>query len=639
MSTHSGALHLLRSQRFLPLYLTQFLNAFNDNLFKNAFIISVAFGGMPVFGLPPEQVVALSGGVFILPFFLFSAWAGQIADRYDKSKVMQWVKIAEVGIMFVALAAFVWHWPELNLIVLFAMGIHSAVFGPCKYSILPQLLEERELVAGNALVEQGTYLAILLGTLLGGLLVAQPQGGLWVGIAALGTAFVGAWVARFIPSAPPSEPRPAVTFDPIRPTLEILRLTTKVRSVFLSILGISWFWLFGATFLALFPPYTKDVLHGDETLATLFLALFSLGIGIGSMICERLSRQRIELGLVPIGAMGISLFTFDLFLVGTPWTLENAPVGLLAFLSTFSGARIAADLLMLSISGGFLIVPLYTMMTWRTAPEARSRVVAGNNVINAMWMVLGAVGLTLALGAGFGPTDLFLALSIGNAAVALYMYSVVPEFVLRFSAFVLSNVVYRVRVIGAEHIPVDGSALLVCNHVAYVDWLLLAGGVRRPPRFVMDRGIYEMPAFHWLFRMGRAIPIVSRKVDAALVERAMDAVSEELRDGGIVAIFPEGSLTRDGEVAQFRKGVEEILRRDPVVVVPMALVGLWGSFFSHKDKLVLRKPFRRWWSRVTLVIGPPIPPQEVTADSLRAAVLALMPQDDNVVGAAPTTGH
>lgn len=614
---------LLWTRRMGPLYATQFLNAFNDNLFKNALVLDIAFRGESVFGLEAAQVVALAGGVFILPYFLFSALAGQLADRVDKAALMRWVKVAEVPIMGTALVGFAAGLPELNFVVLFAMGTHSAVFGPAKYSVLPQLLEERELVAGNALVEQGTYLAILLGTLAGGILVAQPGGGVLVGAVAVGASLLGVASSRFIPAAPPAGAVPRGAWEPIGPTVQVLRLARRVRSVWLSILGISWFWLFGATFLALFPPYTLDILSGDQTLATLFLALFSVGIGIGSLVCERLSRHRIELGLVPVGALGLSVFTFDLFLVGTPWQPSAGPLGVLDLLARPMGLRIAVDLLLLSVAGGLMIVPLYTMMQWRTEPAARSQVVAANNVVNALFMAVGAVTLAVALGAGATPPQVFLALSIGNALVAVYMYTVIPEFVLRFLAFVLSNVVYRVRVIGAENVPVDGACVLVCNHVSYVDWLLLAGGVPRPPRFVMDRRIYHMGAFHWLFRQARAIPVVSRKEDAALVDRAMDLVSEELRNGGVVGIFPEGALTLNGDTARFRKGIEEIVARDPVPVVPMALVGLWGSYFSRKDGAALRRPFRRFWSRVVLVIGPPVAPAALTADGLHASVLRL----------------
>ena len=619
----TGGFALLGSPKFAPVYWTQFLGAFNDNLFKNAMVMGITFGGIRVFGLPPEQVVAMSGAVFILPFFLFSALSGQLSDRYDKASIMRWVKAAEIAIMLVGLAGFASGHYELLMIVLFAMGIHSTVFGPCKYSILPQLLEPAELVTGNALVEQGTYLAILAGTIAGGVLVNMPGGAWIVGVGTVVTAGVGLLAAQRIPSAPPSA-QVALRWEPVGPTIEILKLTAKVRSVWLSVLGISWFWLFGATFLALFPVYTKDVLHGNETIATLFLALFSVGIGLGSMLCERLSRHRLELGIVPIGALGLTLFTGDLGILGEPWPAGPEPIGMLELLSRPAGWRMAFDLVMLSMSGGLMIVPLYTMIQWRTAPAERSRVIAGNNIVNAGFMVAGALGLMQLQARGFTAPQVFLLLALGNAMVAAYMYTVVPEFVLRFFAFILSNVMYRVNVRGLHHVPVDGPCVLVCNHVSFVDWLILAGAVKRPPRFVMDRDIASTPVLRWLFDHARCIPIASRKVDPALVDRAMELVSEELRNEGVVCIFPEGRLTSDGEVAEFRRGIEEIVARDPVPVIPMGLDGLWGSFFSRKDGQALRKPFRRWWSQVSLTIGEPVPPEQVTADGLRTKVLALL---------------
>jgi len=348
--------HLLKTRKFWPLFWTQFLGAFNDNFLKNAMVILITFKAVAVFGIPASQMVALAGGVFILPFFLFSATAGQLADKMEKSRLVRWIKLAEIGIMLLAAIGFLSEHFEFLLLVLFLMGLHSTFFGPIKYSILPQHLSEAELVEGNALVEAGTFLAILLGTIAGGVLVSTPNGAGVVSVGLTVVAIIGWLTSRSIPVAPAVAPELEVEWNVARPTLEIYRFTKKNRTVFLSILGISWFWFFGAAVLSLFPPYCKEVLHANQGVVTLFLATFSIGIGLGSMLCSRLSRGHLELGLVPLGSLGISIFVTDLYFVGTPaWALqaEAASVGVMSLLGNGSGWRILFDLLMLSVFSGF----------------------------------------------------------------------------------------------------------------------------------------------------------------------------------------------------------------------------------------------------------------------------------------------
>lgn len=613
---------LMRSRRFWPLFWTQFLGAFNDNFFKNALVILITFQGLHVAGVPPKLMVPLSGGIFILPYFLFSATAGQLADSMDKATLMRWAKIGEVCVMAVAALGFVTGQVALLLLVLFCMGTQSAIFGPCKYGILPQHLEEEELVAGNALVEMGTYLAILLGTICGGELIALDLAGPWLvggGVALI--ALGGMALSWWIPPAPPLSSDVVVDWNPVRPTVEILGLTRKNHVIFLSILGISWFWLFGSAFLSLFPTWTADTLDGTERLATLFLALFSVGIGVGSSLCEKLSRERLELGLVPIGSFGMSLFTFDLWWIGDPWEQAAGTVGVLAFFADPTGWRIALDLLLLSTFGGFLIVPLYALIQLRAEPAERSRIIAGNNIWNALFMVGAALLLAALAAAGLDAPSIFGLLALINAVAAVYMYSVVPEFMLRFCVWVLSTLTYRVKTVGLSNIPKEGPAVLVCNHVSFIDWFILAGAIKRPARFVMDKGFHDLPVVSWLFRQAKTIPITSRKVDPATFEAAFDTISEQLREGWVVAIFPEGKLTGDGEMDAFKKGIEHILARDPVPVVPMALNGLWGSYFSRIEGSGMKKPFRRGlFSRVWLHVLPPVPPEQATAEVLEALV-------------------
>jgi 1-acyl-sn-glycerol-3-phosphate acyltransferase len=611
---------LLTTRRFGPLFATQFLGAFNDNFFKNALVILIAFRAVSVGGLPPESMVALSAAVFILPYFLFSATAGQLADKLDKSAMIRWTKNAEIGVMTLGAAGFALGSVPMLLFVLFLMGLQSTVFGPCKYGILPQLLDDDELVTGNALVELGTYLAILLGTLAGGLMVSVPQGEWVVAGGVLVIAAAGRGVSHFVPATDPQDASLQVRWEPIRPTWELIRLCREERSIWLSILGISWFWLFGSAFLSLFPPYTKDVLGGTEGIATLFLALFSVGIGIGSMGCERLSRERLELGLVPLGAFGMSVCTLSLFLIGTPWQVAE-PMGVLQFASRPMGWLIAASLLGLAVSGGFLIVPLYTLVQQRAPDDVRARIIAGNNVVNAAFMVLGSLGLVVLQQLGLDPVAVFGVLALLNLICAVYMYSVVREFLLRFVAWMLSVVVYRVNVVGHHHVPDTGGAVLVCNHVSFIDWFVIMASVKRPARFVMYKGFFEMPLVSFLFKQAGCIPIASRKEGGPeALEKAFDQISADLKEGWVVCIFPEGRITDNGAFYPFKPGVERILARDPVPVVPMALNGLWGSFFSRKEGKAMSKPFRRGlFSRVTLTIGAPLPPN-TKAEELQEAV-------------------
>jgi 1-acyl-sn-glycerol-3-phosphate acyltransferase len=617
---HAG---LLATRRFGPLFFTQFLGAFNDNLFKNALVILVTFRAVTVAGLPPEQMVALSGALFILPFFLFSATAGQLADKYDKATLIRWTKNAEIAVMLAGAGAFLSGNVPVLLAILFLMGLQSTFFGPLKYSVLPQHLPDEELVTGNALVEMGTYLAILGGTIAGGVLIARDGGELVVAAGVVLMALLGRAAAQGIPAAPPASPDLKLRWDPIFPTLELIRLCRRDRASWLSILGISWFWAFGALFLSLFPTWTEGTLSGNEQLATLFLALFSVGIGVGSMLCERFSRERLELGLVPIGAFGMSVFTLDLAWIGQPWPATAEPMGLTAFLATFAGVRIAADLLLLAISGGFMIVPLYTLIQQRAADSERSRIIAGNNIINSALMVGASVALMGLYAAGLTPPQIMGLLAAVNVLVAAYMYTRIPEFVLRFLVWVLSRLVYRVQEEGLANIPKEGPAILVCNHVSFIDWLILAGAVRRPARFVMYKAYYQMPLLNWLFAQARAIPIASSKEDPDIVQRAFDAMSAELRAGELVCIFPEGRITETGEMNKFLPGVERMVGRDPVPVIPMALNGLWGSYFSRRDGPAMSKPFRRRWSRVWVTVGEAVPPEEVTAAGLQARVQAL----------------
>lgn len=614
-----------KTQRFLPLFITQFFGAFNDNFLKNALIILVTYQTTEVFGIPSAQMVAAAGGIFILPFFLFSAQSGQLADKYDKALLTRWVKIAEIGIMVLASLGFLLSSYGILLGALFLMGVHSTVFGPIKYGILPQHLAPEEIVGGNALIEAGTFLAILIGTVTGGLLITASYGGLWVSLGLILCAVVGYLASRSIPVAPAPDPALRFQINPLPPTWQMLRYAAETPSVFRSILGISWFWLFGATLLSVFPSYCKDQLHAHEHLVTVFLAVFSIGIGFGSMMCEKLSRRHLELGLVPLGSIGISLFAIDLFIVGIPpeFLASTIPVTVGEFFHHRAGIRIIIDLFLLSTFSGFFIVPLYALIQLRSNPKHRSRIIAANNILNALFMVLGSALLVLLLRFHFSVPQIFLILAILNALVATYIYLLIPEFLLRFIVWGIANIIYRMRVRGADNIPREGAAVIVANHVSFVDWMILSAAIGRPIRFVMHHSFNRGP-MRRLVKRAKIIPIASAKEDPAIMEAAFKKVAEELRNGELVGIFPEGKITHDGNLNVFKPGILRVIEEFPVPVIPAGIRNMWGSFFSRSDGRAVLKWPQRFWSRIEVRIGTPIPKSEVSIELLEKKVKELL---------------
>ena len=614
---------LLRVPRFAPFFWTQFLGAFNDNVFKNALIILIAYKGSRALHIDSNILINLAAGLFILPFFLFSATAGQISDKYEKAMMIRRIKLMEILIMGAAAAAFAADSMIALMALLFLMGAQSTFFGPLKYSIIPQHLASDELVGGNAMVGMGTFVSILLGTITGGVLVQIRHGELWIGLTVCLIALAGWGASLRIPEAKSLSPELKIHLNPFTQTWRTIGYARRTHSVFLSVLGISWFWFLGSAYLTQIPNFTRMILKSDESVVTLLLTMFSIGIGVGSLLCEKLSGKKVELGLVPLGSLGLSLFGIDLFLAYDSPEVA-ALMDISGFMNTPGSLRVLCDLVLIGIFGGFYIVPLNAFVQLRTEPEYRARVIAANNILNALFMVLSTGAGVLLLGiVKLSIPQFFLIVAVGNILVAAYIYSVVPEFTMRFLIWVLTHTLYRVRHEGLSHVPEEGPALLVCNHVSYVDGLIIAGALRRPVRFVVFEPIYRMPVLHFIFRTGRAIPITPERMNPEVHRKAMDAIDAALAEGEAVCLFPEGKLTADGEIDRFRPGVEGILRRRPVPVVPMALRGMWGSFFSHRGGPAMTRRPGRFWSRVTIACGPPVPPEQATAAGLRETVAAL----------------
>jgi 1-acyl-sn-glycerol-3-phosphate acyltransferase len=622
---HPNQFALLSQRRFAPFFWTQFAGAANDNLFKFAFTVMVTYQ-LQISWMPPAMAGLAIGALFILPFLLFSATSGQLTDKYDKTVMIRFVKNLEIAIMLIAAWGF---WMDSAAVLLgctFLMGLHSTLFGPVKFAYLPQVLDERELTGGNGMVEMGTFVAILLGQVAGGLLVAIPAvGHQTVAVACVVLALVGRVIAQVIPSAPATDPGLKINWNPVTETWRNLKLASENVVVFRSLMGISWMWFFGAVFLSQFPSFAKEVLHGNEQVASLLLVVFSIGIGTGSLLCEVLSRRHVEIGLVPLGAIGMSVFAVDLYFAsrGLP-PADGLTLG--QFVAIGAHWRVMADLALLSLFAGLYSVPMYALIQLRSQPTHRARIIAANNILNALFMIASSVIAGALLKAGDTIPQIFLFVGLANAVVAFYIFMLVPEYLLRFIAWVASRFVYRFKVVGDTHIPVEGAAILVCNHVSFVDAILLMAASPRPIRFVMDHRIFKIPVLGGLFKLAKAIPIAPRAEDPVAYEAAFEAAAQVLREGDLLCIFPEGGLTKDGTLQEFKGGIMKILERQPVPVIPMALINLWGSYFSRVEKgNAMVRPFRRgFFSAVGLNVGPAIAPADVQPSRLQTQVAALL---------------
>ncbi|WP_394210571.1 MFS transporter [Enterovibrio calviensis] len=610
---------LLTQRRFLPYFVTQAFGAFNDNVYKNVLLILVAFAAPGALGVSTNLFINLAAGLFILPFFLFSAFAGELADKYEKSQFIRIVKLVEIAIMSLAAVAFIFESYMLLLFLLFLMGTQSAFFGPVKYALLPQTLKSNELVSGNALVETGTFLAILLGTIVAGVIANQSEAKYLAAFSVILFAALGYLSARYIPKASAGNPSLKIRFAPVRQMKTTMSIAHKDKVVLQSILGISWFWFLGASYLTQFPNYAKLYLGGNEASVSFLLTLFSIGIALGSLLCDKLSGHRIEPGIVPIGALGLTVFGAHL-MFSTPDVAPHTDT-FLGFISEPSLWWVFIDLLFIGVFGGIFIVPLYAMMQSRAEETERSQVIAANNIYNSLFMVVSAILAIVLLGViELSIPAFFFTLAMMNLAVALYVGKQVPVFALRFIIWVLSHSVYRVQHKNLQHIPEQGGALLVSNHVSYVDALLLAGACPRPIRFVMDEDYYHLPVLHYFFRTTRVIPI---KLTSGSIRCALNQVKQQLEAGELVCIFPEGQLTSDGDMQPFKRGIDLILKQTPVPVIPIALKGLWGSYFSREGGRALLKFPRLCRSKVEVVAGSPVSPSEASSERLFNDVKAL----------------
>ncbi|RMH92867.1 MFS transporter [Lysobacter pythonis] len=622
--THSQ-FGLLKQRRFLPFFLVQCLGAFNDNVYRQSIIALLLWLGVSL----EERTLYtnLAPALFILPYFLFSALAGQVAEKLEKSRLIRLTTTMEILIMSLAAAGFILQNMPVLLAALFLTGVQSTLFGPVKYSILPGVLRKEELTGGNGLVEMGTSVSILSGMMVGGLVftLAGSAGPHAAAAVVVVLAVAGRLTSQFVPPVAAGAPALKIRLNPLPESLAIMRLVRKQLAVRNAVLGVSWFWFIGTVITAQIPNYAEVNLGLRNELYVFALALFSVGTGIGSLLCEKLSGRRVELGLVPLGSIGVSLFLLDLYFARSGTALA-AGMGVREFGQAPGNWRIVVDLLGVGVFTGFYVVPLFALIQSRTPAGELSRVIAGLNIQNSLFIVIAAgVGYLLQKSLGWSIPQVFLALAIANVLVALWIFSIVPEFAMRFVAWLLIIVLYRIRWRGVEeHVPEEGAALIVCNHVSYMDALILSGVIKRPVRFVMYYKIFNIPLMSWIFRTAKAIPIAGAREDPALMRRAFDEIDAALAEGELVCIFPEGALTKDGAIAPFKSGVEKILARRPVPVIPMALRGMWASMWSRRDSRLgrMRVP-RRFRAHVEVVAADAIDGGIVSAGTLETKVREL----------------
>jgi 1-acyl-sn-glycerol-3-phosphate acyltransferase len=608
---------LLTQRRFLPYFIVQALGAFNDNVYRQAIIGLLFFLGVST--AERTLYATLAPAIFIAPYFLFSALAGQVAEKLEKQRLIVITTSMEIAIMSLAAVGFLLQNMPLLLVALFATGVQSTLFGPVKYSVLPAILKPEELTGGNGLVEMGTSISILGGMIFGGMIfqLAGAQGPVVAATAIIALAVTGNLVARRIPRVDAGAPGLRINWNPVPEFLATRRMAARQPAVRNAILGVSWFWFFGTVLTSQLPAYAELHLGGVADSASLYilvLALFSIGTGTGSLLCEKLSARTVEIGLVPLGAFGMSAFLLDLYFA-RPGLAPAGGLDVAAFLAQPGSVRIVIDLLGVGMFTGLFVVPLFALIQSRSRASEMSRIFAALNIQNSAFIVAAAL---LCLAAqrllGWTTPQLFLALAIANVLVAAWIFALVPEFLMRFLSWLMVRTLYRMRLHGIEeHVPDEGAAVIVCNHVSYMDALVLAAAIPRPVRFVMYYRIFNIPVMRWIFRTAKAIPIAGVKEDRALMEQAFDRIDDVLAEGELVCIFPEGGLTRDGGIAPFKSGVERILERAaaagrPVPVVPMALRGLWAGMWSRRDSRLgrMRVP-RRFRAAIDVVAGAPMP--------------------------------
>lgn len=619
---------LLGQRRFGPFFLTQFLTAANDNLLKFALTL-LASAGLIMEGMPLKWAGPAIGMVFLLTFVLCSAVVGPWIDKQDKARLMRQLKLLEIGIM--ALAAMgLWSqqsWPLLLAVM--GLGVQAACFGPAKYAYIPEQLRTRELMGGNGIALAGTYLAMLLGHVVGAALVdaGGQHSALWVGGVCLSLAVLG-WVsALWIPPAPSQVPQLVLLRNPLAELARSVAAARRDPSLFQALIGLGWMWFIAAFYLTQLPILARDVLGAGPTVVAMLLAVFGLGLLIASLFAEIMARQHVEIGLVLIGAMGMGSFGGDLYFSTYDWPMvTGAPMlDVAAFWASEGSGRIMYDLFRLSLGLGLFAAPLFALIQWRAQPGQCARLMALGNLINALFLLVG-VGVSVALlRAGLTLPQLFIVGAVFNSIAVLCFFVAMPESLVRLTVMSVTRFMYRVRARGHEAWPLKGPAVLVCNHVSLLDVMFVTMLSPRPLVVLGDPAMHGLKGLRWFFKRIPAMPLVHPDVDPEAHEAALAFARRALDEGQLVCVFPEGRITPDGQLQAFMDVLPAIVQQRAVPVFPAALYNLWGSYFSRIDGEPMRKPLRRgFYNLIGLRLGPALSGPQASTERLHAEVSQLL---------------
>ena len=593
-------LKLFQTKRFSPLFFVQFLGAFSDNVFRSALLILITYKFAEGIGIEASILNMVAAGIFILPFFLFSAFGGMLADKYEKHRLIRYIKAFELIILLVACYALVNNIIWMLFACLCLTGLQSALFGPAKYGILPELLEDRELLSGNALVEAGTFLSILLGTIVGGLLILGEVGATSISAVLLFSAGIGWLASFFIPKIASANPTLVLGANVFKQTFAIYSLGLKHWEIRRVIFGISWFWFLGYVIQSQLNPLTATVLFANEQVAVLMLVMFTIGIGVGSLLCSLVLAGEISARFVPFAGIAMSLFSFDLYLSLNSIAEQSSQAGLYTisqFLENSQHWRILIDMLLLSIAAGFYIVPLYTLLQKRVENKLRSRTIAANNISNAMFMVVASILVIGVLSSRFEIPDLFWMLAILNFFVAIYIMKIIPKQSLKALGRIIFKLLYRVEVKGLDDYPRDEMPyVIVANHTSLLDGPLLMSYMPELPVFAINTDVNKKwwaKVFTQFFEMYPLDPTQPMAVKGLI---------KMLRNGRKVVIFPEGRITNNGSLMKIYEGPGKIAELGGAKLIPVRIDGAQYTKFGRLKGLVKLRLF----PKITITICPPV---------------------------------
>jgi 1-acyl-sn-glycerol-3-phosphate acyltransferase len=609
-------------RRFAPIFWTHVFGVMNDSLFSIGFMSLVAYQTVRFSNAGLRIAWYLPAAMFVASLVLFSAASGQIADKYDKAMLVRLVKTVEIVITVVGAGAFWWHSVPLLLLCVFLMGARSTLFMPVMDAYLPQQLGNGELVGGNGLVQTGTFIAAPIGIVACGVITRfEAHSGEILACTCVAIAVAGRVASGFVPASTASPQDAPIHWNPIGETRRNLALARENAVVILGLVGIAWLWFVATTVLFACIFLAKDVLTINAAVVTVVLMTLSTGVSTGALLCERLSRRRVELYLVLPGSIGMSFFAFDLYFTSQALAQSShlLPVG--EFRGVAAHWRGLVDVFMFAMFSALYSVPLHALLQRRSTPTHRGRIVATCNTLKALALIAAAAMALALIASGVGFTGLFLVAALLCTVASIYLMARFPAYLVHFIVSLVVRAAYRVQTAHRERIPDEGAAILVCNHVSYVDPFVIEALSPRPIRFVMSHRIFQKPLGNWFFRLTDAIPIASGPEDTALLASAYEQCVQALANGELVCIFPEGKRSPTGAVSRFQPGVRKILRRAPAPVVPMALQGLWGSVFSRNVDARVPRPMRKGVrSRITLAVGEPVEPVDATPLRLQQIV-------------------